>query len=210
MIIAIDGPTAAGKGTLARLLAKDLGYAYLDSGALYRAVALALLRSGQDVTDARVAAKAAQTLDPELLSDPGLRDEATGVAASRISVFPEVRAALLDYQRDFAAHPPQDAKGAVLDGRDIGTVICPAAKVKFFVTASPEVRAKRRFLELVAKGETVKIEQILADLKARDARDAGREEAPLRPAADAYLLDTSDLAIDAALAVAKAYILAKA
>lgn len=206
MIIAIDGPTAAGKGTLARRLARDLGYAYLDSGALYRAVALALRRAGLDGNDAPAAARAARALDATLLSDPALRDEETGALASKIAVLPEVRAALLDYQRRFAAHPPEGAKGAVLDGRDIGTVICPQADVKIFVTASPEIRAQRRHSELREKGEMVSFDQVLADLQIRDARDSARTEAPLRPAEDAHLLDTSDLAIDAALARVKAIV----
>lgn len=206
MIVAIDGPTAAGKGTLARLLARDLGFAYLDTGSLYRAVGLALLRAGRAPDDEVAALGAARGLDAELLGDPGLRDEATGNAASRVAAMPAVRAALLDYQREFARRPPGGAPGAVLDGRDIGTVVCPDATVKLFVTASPEVRARRRHLELAARGEDVPFAQVLADLNERDRRDQARAAAPLRPAPDAHLLDTTDLAIDAALDRAKAII----
>lgn len=206
MIVAIDGPTAAGKGTLARLLARDLGFAYLDTGSLYRAVGLALLRAGRAPDDEVAALDAARGLDAELLGDPGLRDEATGNAASRVAAMPAVRAALLDYQREFARRPPGGAPGAVLDGRDIGTVVCPDATVKLFVTASPEVRARRRHLELAARGEDVPFAQVLADLNERDRRDQARAAAPLRPAPDAHLLDTTDLAIDAALDRAKAII----
>ncbi|MCW5751961.1 MAG: (d)CMP kinase [Alphaproteobacteria bacterium] len=206
MIVAIDGPTAAGKGTLARLLARDLGFAYLDTGSLYRAVGLALLRAGQSPDDEAAAVAAARGLGSELLADPGLRDEATGNAASRVAAMPAVRAALLDFQRDFARRPPGGARGAVLDGRDIGTVVCPDATVKLFVTAAPEVRARRRHLELAGRGEDVPFAQVLADLNERDRRDQARAAAPLRPAPDAHLLDTTDLAIDAALARAKAII----
>ncbi|MCW5732459.1 MAG: (d)CMP kinase [Alphaproteobacteria bacterium] len=206
MIVAIDGPTAAGKGTLARLLARDLGFAYLDTGSLYRAVGLALLRTGHSPDDEAAAVAAARSLGSDLLTDPGLRDEATGNAASRVAAMPAVRAALLDYQREFARRPPGGARGAVLDGRDIGTVVCPDATVKLFVTAAPEVRARRRHLELSGRGEDVPFAQVLADLNERDRRDQARAAAPLRPAPDAHLLDTSDLAIDAALARAKAII----
>jgi len=202
LIIAVDGPVAAGKGTLARRLATHYGLAYLDSGSLYRAVALKLIRAGAALTDAGAATEAARTLDPALLSDPALRDEATAAGSSVVAAMPAVRAALLDYQRDFAHRPP----GAVLDGRDIGTVVCPDATVKLYVTASAEVRARRRFEEIQARGGAESFDQVLAELRERDARDAGRAAAPLKPAADAHLLDTSDLAIDGAFAKAVAII----
>ncbi len=199
MIIAIDGPAAAGKGTLARRLAEHYGLRYLDTGALYRAVGLAVMRGGGDPGDAAAAEAAARNLDPALMEDPELRAAGTGVAASRVAVVPGVRAALLDFQRAFAAQPP----GAVLDGRDIGTVVCPEADVKLFVTASPEVRARRRWLELRAAGEDVSFEEVLAQVRERDERDMNRAEAPLRPAADAHLLDTSELDIEAAFRAAR-------
>lgn len=206
MIIAVDGPVAAGKGTLARKLAAHFGFDYLDTGALYRATALRLMRSGLPVTEANAAA-AARGLNPDDLSDPALRDEATGRLASEIAAMPAVRAALLDYQRDFAARPP-GGRGAVLDGRDIGTVVCPNAQVKLFVTASPEERARRRYLELKARGAPADYDAVLADLQARDARDQSRAAAPLAPAPDAHLLDTTTLAIEAAFQAACAIIAA--
>jgi cytidylate kinase len=206
VIIAVDGPVAAGKGTLARRLAAHYGFAYLDSGSLYRAVGRKLLKAGVDPADAARAAAAAAALTPADLADPALRDEATGAAASVVGAIPAVRAALLDYQRKFAHSPPNGAAGAVLDGRDIGTVVCPDATVKLYVTATPEVRAVRRFREIQAQGSGETYDQVLADLKERDRRDSTRAVAPLRPAADAHLLDTSDLAIDDAFARAKAII----
>ena len=199
MIIAIDGPAAAGKGTLARRLAEHYGLRYLDTGALYRAVGLAVMRTGGEPEDAAAAEAAARNLDPALLEHPELRAAGTGVAASKVAAVPGVRAALLDFQRAFAAQPP----GAVLDGRDIGTVVCPEADVKLFVTASPEVRARRRWLELKAAGEEVPFEEILAQVRERDERDMNRAEAPLRPAPDAHLLDTSELDIEAAFRAAR-------
>ncbi len=199
MIIAIDGPAAAGKGTLARRLAEHYGLRYLDTGALYRAVGLAVVRGGGDPGDARMAEAAARRLDTALLDDPELRAAGTGVAASKVAAIPGVRAALLDFQRTFAAQPP----GAVLDGRDIGTVVCPDADVKLFVTASPEVRARRRWLELKEAGEEVPFGEILAQVRERDERDMNRAEAPLRPAPDAHLLDTSELDIEAAFRAAR-------
>ncbi len=199
IVIAIDGPAAAGKGTLARRLAAHYGLRFLDTGALYRAVAVAMREGGHDLTDEATAARIAATLDPALLEHPDLRAAGTGEAASRVASMPAVRAALLDYQRRFAATPP----GAVLDGRDIGTVVCPDADVKLFVTAAPEVRARRRWRELKARGEEVPFEEVLAQVKARDARDMNRPEAPLRPAPDAHLLDTSELDIEAAFQAAR-------
>jgi len=200
MIIAVDGPAASGKGTLGRRLAERYALAYLDTGLLYRAVGMAALDSGGDPGDADVAAEAARALDPSRLSDPALRSQAAGGAASQVAAHKAVRAALLDFQRNFARHPTGGKPGAVLDGRDIGTVVCPDADVKLFVTASAEERARRRRLELLGKGETADFEAVLDDIRARDARDASREAAPMTPAADAVLLDTTELDIDAAVA----------
>ncbi len=210
MIIAIDGPAASGKGTLARRLAARLGYAHLDTGALYRAVALRLLRAGADPWDAGAAETAARALDPALLDDPGLRVEDVGRAASILSAHPGVRAALLAFQRQFALHPPDDAPGAVLDGRDIGTVVCPDADIKFFITADLDERARRRHAELQASGIDCALDAIRADLAERDRRDSKRAAAPLKAASDAVLLDTTKLDIDAVLAQAVAEIGARA
>ncbi len=194
-LIAVDGPAASGKGTIARALGRHFGVPHLDTGALYRAVALAALRAGLDLANgAAVGAKAA-ALDLSLLEDPELRGAATGEAASRVSALPQVRGSLLAFQKAFAAQPG----GAVLDGRDIGTVIAPHAPAKLFVTAAPEVRARRRFLELTSAGREVTEGQVLADIVARDARDMGRADAPLRQATDSDLLDTSELDIAAAV-----------
>lgn len=198
-VIAIDGPAASGKGTLARRIAAALGFAHLDTGTLYRAVGLAVLKRGKDPADPEAATHAVQALDLSLLEDPQLRSANTGVAASKVAAILAVREALLAFQRNFAANPP-GGKGAVLDGRDIGTVICPDATVKLFVTATPEIRARRRFAELRAQGSARTEEEVLADIHARDARDSGRAVAPLRQAADAHLLDTSHLDIEAAVA----------
>lgn len=201
MIIAIDGPAAAGKGTLAQNLAKHFKYAFLDTGRLYRAVGYAVLQAKKDPSDETEATKAAKAFDPksinQILSNPALREEATGNAASKVAVIPAVREALLQLQRDFAEHPffedGTPAKGAVLDGRDIGTVVCPKADVKFFVTASAEVRADRRFKELKEAGKPADYDVILKDIKERDERDSKRATAPLKPAEDAYVLDTSNM-----------------
>jgi cytidylate kinase len=198
MIIAIDGPAAAGKGTLARKLASHFGLNYLDTGSLYRAVGVAVLRAGKDPSDPAAAEAAARNLDPDGLSDPALRGEEAGDAASKVGAIPAVRAALLEFQRAYAARPP----GAVLDGRDIGTVVCPEAAVKLFVTASIEKRAERRLKELLDKGVSVIGERILQEMKDRDARDSARSVAPLVSAVDAVLLDTSELDVDAAFAAA--------
>jgi cytidylate kinase len=197
IVIAVDGPAASGKGTIARALAKHFGLPLMDTGLLYRAVALNLWRWGGDPADEFEALRACSDLglDPD---DPELRSEPVSAIASRISVYPSVRAALLDRQQDFAR---QDG-GAVLDGRDIGTVIAPDAEVKLFVTASPEVRARRRLKELEARGMHAHYDEVLADIHARDQRDSTRETAPLRPAADAILLDTSELDLEAAIAEA--------
>lgn len=194
-MIAVDGPAASGKGTIAKALARHYGLPHMDTGALYRAVGLAVLRRGGDPGDAAAAEAAARALDLSLLEDRALRDAATSEAASTVAVHPGVRQALFELQRAFAAQPG----GAVLDGRDIGTVIAPDAPAKLFVTASNEVRARRRQTELASRGEFKDFEDVLADIRRRDARDAGRDAAPLTQAADAALLDTSDLAIDAAV-----------
>lgn len=203
MIIAIDGPAAAGKGTLARSLAKRLGLAYLDTGLLYRAVGQKTLRQGLTPE------AAAQSLTAADLDQPGLRAEEAGQAASKVAAIQEVRQALLAFQRRFAAHPPPPAKGAVLDGRDIGTVVCPDATVKLFVTASAEARAQRRHKELRERGESSIYARVLEEMRARDARDQERAVAPLIPAADATVLDTTDLDADQALDVALALIASK-
>lgn len=193
MIIAIDGPAASGKGTLAKRVALHFGFHCLDTGLLYRAVARDLLASGFKLSDTWAAVAAAKSLVPLTLDDPALRGESAGEAASAVAKIPEVRAALLGYQRAFARQKP----GAVLDGRDIGTVVCPDADVKIFVTASPEIRARRRFAEHQAGGDKDRYEDVLDDIRRRDDRDANRAVAPLKPAQDAILLDTSDLDIEA-------------
>lgn len=202
MIIAIDGPAAAGKGTLARRIARDLGFAYLDTGLLYRATGKRVLDAGADPEDAEAAEAEARALTPRDLERPDLRTDAVAQAASKVSAVPGVRAALLDFQRSFAAHPPEGAKGAVLDGRDIGTVVCPDADVKLFVTASDEVRAQRRFKELQESDPDVIYARVLEEMRERDARDRSRAVAPLEPAEDAILLDTSDLNADEVFAKA--------
>ncbi|WP_294239689.1 (d)CMP kinase [uncultured Sphingomonas sp.] len=195
MIIAVDGPAASGKGTIARALAKHYGLPHLDTGLLYRAVAATVRQMHLDPTR-EADAVAACSFDDSLLADPGLRDDETGKLASVVSAHPLVRAALLQRQKRFANQPG----GAILDGRDIGTVIAPDADAKLFVKASPQVRARRRHNELVRNGATVTFEQVLADIRARDERDSGRATAPLTQAADAAALDTSSLTIDAAVA----------
>ncbi|WP_103334011.1 (d)CMP kinase [Pseudotabrizicola formosa] len=193
--VAIDGPAAAGKGTISRAVAEAFGFAHLDTGALYRAVGV---KGGDPVL-------AAQSLMPEDLARDDLRTLGAGQAASRVAVIPEVRAALLDFQRRFARREG----GAVLDGRDIGTVICPEAEVKLFVTASPEVRAGRRWLELGAEAGARSLAEVLAEVRERDDRDMNRADAPLRPAAEAVMLDTSDLAVTAAIDRAVAVVRAR-
>jgi cytidylate kinase len=196
--VAIDGPAAAGKGTIARAVAAAFGFGHLDTGLLYRAVGMQALTDGRGVIDPHWSAELARRLAPEALQRDDLRSARAGQAASKVAAMPEVRAALLAFQKKFARRDG----GAVLDGRDIGTVICPEAEAKLYVTASDEVRAERRRAEL---GNT-SLEQVLADLRARDARDAARDVAPMKPAADALLLDTTDLSIDAAVAEAVAYV----
>lgn len=193
--VAIDGPAAAGKGTISREVAAHFGFAHLDTGLLYRA-------TGRRTLDGTDAVEAARTLGPEDLEADDLRRPDVAQAASRVAAIPEVRAALVDFQRAFAMR----AGGAVLDGRDIGTVICPDAQVKLYVTASDDIRADRRHKELTGKGMDVSFEQVLDDLRQRDARDSAREAAPLKPAEDAVLLDTSRMGIEQAVAAAIAVI----
>jgi cytidylate kinase len=196
--VAIDGPAAAGKGTIARAVARAFGFAHLDTGLIYRAVGLQALDDGRGVIDPHWAAELARRLVPEDLERPELRSARAGQAASRVAALPEVRAALLAFQQRFARREG----GAVLDGRDIGTVVCPEAEAKLFVTADDRVRAERRLADLGGGS----VEAVLADLRARDARDAGREAAPMAAAPDALLLDTTDLSIDAAVAAAVDYV----
>lgn len=198
MIIAIDGPAASGKGTIAKRVAAHYGFRHLDTGLLYRAVAKAMLDAGLALDDAAQAERAARALDPAKFDEAALKGHAVGDAASVVSAIPAVRTALLEFQRSFAAAPP----GAVLDGRDIGTVICPGASVKLFVTATPEERARRRTAELRGRGEPANEETVLADILRRDERDQSRAVAPLKPAVDARLLDTTYLDIDAAVRAA--------
>ena len=198
MIIAIDGPAASGKGTLGKRIAEHYGFRHLDTGLIYRAVAKSMLDSGVMLVDEARAAGFARALDPELFGDPGLKTQIVGEAASLISTFPEVRQALLKFQRQFAATQP----GAVLDGRDIGTVICPQAEVKIFVVADPRVRAQRRTLEALNRGEVVDEAAVLADIIKRDERDRNRAAAPLMAAPDAHLLDNSHLDIEAGVRAA--------
>ena len=208
MIIAIDGPSAAGKGTLARRLAAALDFASLDTGLLYRAVGAKLLARGQAPGDRQDAERAAADLQAEDLSNADLRSEAVGQAASQVAALPEVRAQLLAFQRRFAAAPPDGKAGAVLDGRDIATVVCPEADVKVFLTAGLEARAVRRLKELRERGEEAIYPRVLQEMRDRDARDSGRAAAPLRPAEDAIVLDTTEMDSDAVfeqvLAVAQA------
>jgi cytidylate kinase len=193
LIIAIDGPAASGKGTLGKRLAAHFGLRHLDTGLLYRAVAKTLMDAGQPYNDVVKATAAARALDPARFGDAALKSPAVGDAASIVSAIPEVRAVLVVFQRQFAATPP----GAVMDGRDIGTVICPDAPVKIFVSASPEIRARRRAKEFAAQGQTVDEATVLADILRRDERDTTRAVAPMKPAADAHLLDTTNMDIDA-------------
>jgi len=212
-VIAIDGPSASGKGTLARKVAADLNYAYLDTGSLYRAVGFAVLEAGGNPESENHAAKAAKDVsaaiasgNTEILANPALKNDDIGQAASKGASIPAVRAALKQLQQNFIAPPPQPFVGAVLDGRDIGTVIAPDAPVKLFITASTEIRAARRFKELQSRGLSATYDTVLADLRERDARDEGRETSPSKPAADAFIIDTSDMTADQALEKALDYI----
>jgi cytidylate kinase len=200
--IAIDGPAAAGKGTLSRLIADAYGFHHLDTGLSYRAVAKALIDAGLSLDDEAVAAKVAGAIDLSGLDRSVLSAHGIGEAASKIAVMPHVRRALVEAQRAFARKAP----GTVLDGRDIGTVVCPGAEVKLYVTASPEVRARRRYDEIVAGGGQTEFATVLADIERRDARDMGRADSPLKPASDAHLIDTSTMGIEAAFQAARAII----
>lgn len=210
MIIAVDGPAAAGKGTLARGLARHFGLAYLDTGALYRAVGLAVLESGGDPHDPKSAELAAKQLGFDLFDHPDLRNETTGEAASAVAAIPAVREALLSFQRNFAANPPGERAGAVLDGRDIGTVVCPDTPFKIFLVADPAVRAERRVKELRNRGVEAISAEILRDMEHRDAQDKSRTISPLVPARDAFVLDTTELDADAVFAAAVDFVNAKA
>jgi cytidylate kinase len=209
MIVALDGPAAAGKGTLAKRLAEHFDFAFLDTGLLYRATARHLAAAGGSAGDPAAAEAAARCVTPADLDDPRLRREDIAQLASAVAAVPGVRAALLTFQRDFAAAPPGGKRGAVLDGRDIGTVVCPDARAKIFVTASTEERARRRLKELQERGVDTIYQTVLQDMQDRDARDSRRQTAPLRPAADAFVLDTTNLDADAAFAVARDYVARK-
>ena len=212
-IIAVDGPAASGKGTLARRLAAHFDFAYLDTGALYRAVALSVILADGNLENESDAVAAAESLDMARLEDSDfaarLRTAETGLAASIVAAMPRVRAAILAAQRQFATQPPDGKKGAILDGRDIGTIVCPDAAAKLFITARAEIRAERRFAELRVNDGSLNLETVLADIHARDARDEGRATAPMKQADDAPLLDTSDLSIEEAFVAALALVEAK-
>jgi cytidylate kinase len=213
-IITVDGPSAAGKGTLAKRLAKHFDFAFLDTGALYRGVGLTLLRQGHDPANPEKAVAAAQALKADILGDPDLRTEITSRAASIVAASPGVRAAILNWQRDFAYRPPNGSGGSVLDGRDTGTVVCPDAPAKLFITASLEARAQRRLKELQARqlqqgGETAIYARVLQDMQERDARDQGRSISPTKAAADAKIIDTSDLTADQVFDQALAFVTSK-
>lgn len=204
IVIAVDGTAASGKGTLAKKLADRYGFAYLDTGALYRLTALGVVEAGGDPADPQAAENAAKTVDPSRAGDPAIRTAEMGKGASLVSAVPAVRAALLQFQRNFAENPPDHAPGAVLDGRDIGTVVCPDAAVKLFIDATAQVRAHRRWLQV--KGQGLSEADVLADIIARDARDKGRAVAPLKPAENAHLLDTSKLDIESAFTAALGFV----
>lgn len=208
-VITVDGPSAAGKGTLARRLAAHFGFDFLDTGSLYRGVGLSVLRQSLDPADENAATVAAKALKPEILADSALRAEATSSAASKVAAIPSVRAAILNWQRDFARNAARNSGGAVLDGRDIGTVVCPDADAKLFITASVQARAGRRVKELQARGETAIYARVLQDMQERDARDQGRSISPTKPATDALIIDTSDLTADQVFERALAFIASK-
>lgn len=212
LMIAIDGPAASGKGTLAKRIAERLGFAHLDSGSLYRAIALATLEMGgtpSNIIDVRPAMVIVRkNLTPELLKSPALRTPKVSEAASLVAALPEVRDFLLEYQRNFAKNPPPGIGGVVIDGRDIGTVVCPDADIKLYVTASAEIRAERAFKDLQKKNISVNYDAVLEDIRRRDARDTGRAIAPLKAAKDAFVLDTS--ALDPARALDQALVLIRA
>lgn len=200
LIIAIDGTAASGKGTLAKQIAHELGFSHLDSGKLYRFIGHNMVVKGLDFNNKmaaiEIAAEITGTLKPEDLGDPALMSDSAGKAASNIAVIADVRECLLEYQRTFAYNPPEGAKGAVIDGRDIGTVVCPDADIKFYVDADIKIRAQRRHKDLQSQGISVTYDAVLADMHERDQRDASRETAPMKPAEDSILLDTSEMSID--------------
>lgn len=195
MIIAIDGPSGSGKGTVAKLLAEYLDFAMLDTGSLYRAVALKVVQNKQDPSDVQLAIKAAESVDANLLDNPELRNDEVAKAASFVAAIPEVRDLMLKFQRDFAHFPPGGKAGAIIDGRDIGTVVCPDADIKLFLTADLEVRAKRRFKELQLKGINSIYSTVLEDMRQRDLRDETRATSPSKPSSDAHIIDTTDMNI---------------
>jgi len=208
MIVSIDGPAASGKGTIARALAAEFDLAYLDTGSLYRMTAYLVLEAGGDPANSNDAISAARAVAGHTIVDEALRTREVADAASKLAAIPEVREALVTYQRDFGRSPPAlengaPAKGAIVDGRDIGTVIFPEADVKLYVSASPEERARRRHLELVDRGQPTEFAEVLAEVKERDRRDAERDISPMKPAQDAHLLDSTDLSIEAAFEAAR-------
>ena len=206
VVIAVDGPAASGKGTLSNSLANHFDFARLDTGLIYRALGLKVLGDGTDASDKQKVILLANQLSFDDLNQENLRSEKVGAVASRVSAIPDVRAVLLKFQRDFAAHPPAEKSGVVLDGRDIGTIVCPNANFKIFLIADKDVRATRRFKELQERGLRVIYSQILRDMVDRDARDSLRSVAPLEPAKDAFVLDTSKLSVDATFAAVLRYI----
>lgn len=209
-VIAIDGPAASGKGSLARALADKLGFAHLDTGSLYRKVAFDVIAAGESADDEAAAIRVAEnlknTLESASLADPALKSDEMGIGASKVSAIPAVRQALHDYQVGFAQNPPHNAPGAVLDGRDIGTIICPDAPLKLYITASAEIRAERRLKELLSRSISSTYEAVLEEMIARDARDSGRSFRPMKPADDAVQIDTSDLDAEAVLEKALALV----
>ncbi len=206
VVIAVDGTAASGKGTLAKQLARHFNFAHMDSGALYRLTALAVLNAGGDPSSPEDALKGARSIDLAMAGDPHIRTDQVGRAASQVAAIPAVRKALHQFQIDFLQHPPGGSPGAVMDGRDIGTVICPNATAKLFVDADPVVRTRRRLLELQSLGIERKEAELLAELQARDAADKARPVSPLKPAPDALLLNTTDLDIERAFAAALALV----
>ena len=205
-VIAIDGTSASGKGTLAKKLAAELGFACLDTGKLYRYIGYAMLENEEDLENKEKAIETARELQthltPQALKNPALSSDEAGIAASKVAIIPEVRSIILHYQREFAQNPPDRTSGAVLDGRDIGTIICPDAEIKLYIDADVEIRAKRRHKELQSKDISVTYDAVLADMRERDMRDSSRKTAPMKPAIDAIMLDTSKMGIDEVLETA--------